>query len=55
MGGLFTHEYLSDHKVVLGFENNYLVYVDTRMPRNACWYGHSALEPVVFSGMIEAG
>lgn len=38
MGGLFTHEYLSDHKVVLGFEHNYLVYVDTRMPRNACWY-----------------
>lgn len=40
MGGLFTHEYLSAHKVVLGFEQNHLVYIDTRMPRDSCWYDH---------------
>lgn len=38
MGGLFTHEYLTAHKVVLGFEHNHLVFLDIRMPRNSCWF-----------------
>ncbi|TYZ65923.1 hypothetical protein PybrP1_004264 [[Pythium] brassicae (nom. inval.)] len=41
MGGLFTHEYLTAHKVVLGFESNHLVFLDIRMPRNSCCYAVS--------------
>lgn len=43
MGGLFTHEYLNAHKVVLGFEKNHLVFLDIRMPRSSCWFVRSWL------------
>ncbi|KAG7389811.1 hypothetical protein PHYBOEH_007231 [Phytophthora boehmeriae] len=33
MGGLFTHEYLNDFNIVLGFEQGQLAFVDTRMAR----------------------
>lgn len=33
LGGLFTHEYLSNFNVALGFERGHIAFVDLRMPR----------------------
>jgi hypothetical protein len=33
MGGLYTHEYLGNSQVALGFERGQIACVDVRMPR----------------------
>jgi len=33
MGGLYTHEYLGNFQVALGFERGQIACVDVRMPR----------------------
>jgi hypothetical protein len=37
LGGLFTHEYLSDVTIALGFERGSIAFIDTRMPRETYW------------------